>query len=95
MSYRLTQSAEADLVDIYLYGLTEFGALLADGYHEKLEAAFELLAEFPLLARERVEIDPPVRMHPVGSHLVVYVTKGDEVLIVRVRHQREDWGADI
>lgn len=91
MSYRLSRAAEADLIDIYLYGLQEFGAATADAYHARLEACFELLAEFPMLARERTEIDPPIRVHPVGKHLVIYLVAQHDVLIVRVRHQSEDW----
>ena len=47
--------------------------------------------EFPRAARERLEIDPPVRAHPYKSHMVVYVIEGDDVLILGVRHGHEDW----
>jgi toxin ParE1/3/4 len=33
-----------------------------------------------------------VRVHPCGSHIIIYtVNKAGGVLIVRVRHGREDW----
>ncbi len=56
---------------------------------------FELLVQFPGLARERVELTPPVRIHPCGVHVIVYlVMETGDVLIVRIRHGREDWISD-
>lgn len=44
------------------------------------------------MARERSEIRPTVRIHPTGSHLVIYSIKprGDG-LIIAVPNAREDW----
>lgn len=95
MSFRLTRKAETDILDIYRYGAATFGIAQADAYHERLDATFRLLADQPLLARERTELDPQVRIHPCGAHIVVYVvTENHGVLIVRVRHASEDWMAD-
>ncbi|MGP1395162.1 MAG: type II toxin-antitoxin system RelE/ParE family toxin [Inquilinaceae bacterium] len=95
MTFRLTQAAEQDIIDIYIHGLQTFGPDHADAYHDKLENTFQLLAERPHLARQRPEIDPPVRVHPCGSHVVIYTVGLDRgVLIIRVRHGREDWMAD-
>jgi toxin ParE1/3/4 len=58
----------------------------------RLRRTFDLLAENPRLARERTELSPPVRVHPCGAHVVIYTVEDDgTVLIVRVRHGREDW----
>lgn len=43
------------------------------------------------MAPERMELDPPVRLHPYRAHLVVYVAEADGVLIVRILHGRQDW----
>ncbi|WP_417496630.1 type II toxin-antitoxin system RelE/ParE family toxin [Maricaulis sp.] len=46
-------------------------------------------------ARERVEIAPPVRCHPHGSHLIIYVIDADDdVLVLRIRHAHENWAGD-
>ena len=91
-TYRLTQAASDDLVGIYLHGLAEFGQTQADTYHEGLTATFAFLAEYPRAARVRDEITPPVRAHPHRSHLIVYELDAENnVLILRVRHGREDW----
>lgn len=95
MTYRLTRRAEEDVIEIYVRGAQAFGLAQADTYHRRLEETFQLLAEFPHLARKRTEIDPPVRIHPYGAHIIVYTAAADDrVLIIRVRHGREDWISD-
>lgn len=39
-----------------------------------------------------MEITPPVRVHPTGPHLVIYIIKPSvDVLIIAVPNAREDW----
>ena len=91
-SYQLTRAASDDLVAVYLYGLERFGPAQADGYHDGLEATLNFLVEYPRAAREREEIRSPVRIYPYKAHLIVYeLGPNDNVLILRVRHAREDW----
>ena len=60
-----------------------------------LAKTFEFLAENPQAARLREEIDPPVRIHPVQAHLVVYRVDDDgDVFVIRIRHGHEDWMAE-
>jgi toxin ParE1/3/4 len=51
-----------------------------------------VLAANPSLARLREDFSPPVRLHPYGAHIVVYIA-AEDVLIVRVLHSRQDWVA--
>lgn len=93
--YVLSRKAEEDIIAIFMYGVAEFGIQQAERYHDLLENAFQFLAENPEAARERLEITPPVRVHPIESHIVIYKLDADEnVLIIRVRHGREDWRHD-
>ena len=92
MLYTLSRAAEADIVELYIEGVLLFGMAQADAYLSSLEDCFVFLADHPRAARERVEISPPVRCHPHRRHLVVYTLGSeDRVLILRVRHGREDW----
>ncbi|WP_262694707.1 type II toxin-antitoxin system RelE/ParE family toxin [Kordiimonas aquimaris] len=92
MAYKLSVKAEEDILHILLEGMRLFGPDQAEKYHVGLEQAFEFLAASPEAARERVEINPTVRIHPYGSHMIVYVIKpSGDVFILRVRHGREDW----
>jgi toxin ParE1/3/4 len=90
--FRLTRAAADDLTAIFLEGIGQFGLQQADAYHEGLSAIFAFLADYPHAARLREEISPPVRVHPYKAHLVIYdVGNEGEVIILRVRHGREDW----
>lgn len=72
-----------------------FGLAQAERYHQGLDAVFRFLSENPHAARLRTEIEPPVRAHPFKAHLVVYeVGDNRDIVILRVRHGREDWVSD-
>lgn len=90
MAARLSPTAEQDLIAVFLDGCREFGSTQAGRYVEKLRRAFDLLADFPFLAAERHEISPAVRVHPLGSHLLVYREEAGDVLILRILHARSD-----
>jgi toxin ParE1/3/4 len=90
MSYKLTPEAENDLIKIYLFGFQNFGEAQAENYFSELEEVFRMLGETPLICRERLEFSPPVRIHPHGRHLIVYVIDTDRILIVRVLHHSMD-----
>jgi toxin ParE1/3/4 len=89
----IKDSAVADLDAIYSYGVENWGRGQARNYLEALEKLFGLLAEQPEIARERSEINPPVRVHPFRSHVVIYNLGPDECDILRVVHARSDWQA--
>ncbi|MBV1790196.1 type II toxin-antitoxin system RelE/ParE family toxin [Marinobacterium sp. D7] len=92
MSYRLSQKAAEDIVNIFIAGAQRFGLDQAERYHDRLVRLFDFLAENPAAGRQRFELTPPVRIYPVEAHLIIYMvdTKGD-ILIIRVRHAHEDW----
>ena len=48
--YRLTDRARADLIDIYDFTESKFGAYQADAYYAGLIRSCGLLADFPRLA---------------------------------------------
>ena len=92
MSYSLSAKAEEDVISIFIEGGKEFGVNQAQAYHLSLSNTFELLSQNPELAQQRFEISPPVRIYPFQSHLIVYLVDGsNNILVVRVRHQKEDW----
>ena len=92
MHYDLSVKAEEDLVRLYLDGVQRFGVHAAEEYWAQFERFFQLPAENPAAAKARAEIDPPVRIHPCGAHVIVYIAKDEGgILVLRVRHGREDW----
>ncbi|SEO20151.1 toxin ParE1/3/4 [Gemmobacter aquatilis] len=88
--WTLRPAAEADLSEIWLHGADRWGVEQAERYADSLFAVFDLLADFPELARERREVTPPVRIHPSGSHLVLYRLEGQGIEIVRILHSHQN-----
>ena len=92
--FRLTPAALGDLEKIYDFTVERWSVSKADEYVSGLHVAFERLAENPLIARERIEYTPPVRIYRHESHIVVFLDEPDHVKIIRIRHGREDWAND-
>ena len=81
---------DQDLIEIWLYTFNDWGEQQADKYLDELEAAIKLLAGQPLICRERIELEPPVRIHHHGHHLIVYLALDDGISLLRVLHERMD-----
>jgi toxin ParE1/3/4 len=79
----LRPAAEADLANIWHHGAASWGLEQADHDADDLFAVFDLLAEYPGLARDRAEFSPPVRINRRGAHLVIYRQAGQGIEIVR------------
>ncbi|NEJ70038.1 type II toxin-antitoxin system RelE/ParE family toxin [Rhizobium phaseoli] len=91
MKYRTTVEADQDIIEIYVLGADRFGVLQSERYVDDLFSTFELLANNPRMARERRELNPPMRLHLHQAHIIAYVVREEGILIVRVLHGREDW----
>ena len=88
--WTIRPAAEANLADIWIHGAAKRGIGQADRYADGLFALFDLLAAYPEMAREREEFTPPVRIHPSGSHLVIYRREGQEVEIIGIPHAHQN-----
>lgn len=89
-SYRFLPAARDDLEDVWDYTIARWDVEQAIQYTDEIETACEILCESPLMCRERDEYNPPVRMHPHGEHLIVYVIDDKGILIVRILHSHMD-----
>lgn len=89
--WTIRPAAETDLADIWTHGAATWGESQAERYADGLFALFDLLAEYPEMAREREEFTPPVRIHPSGSHLVIYrLEEGHRIEIIRILHAHQN-----
>ena len=86
--YRVSDRADQDLIDIYVYGVGQFGRPQAIAYQQELEDCFAMLADHPRIGRTSDTIRPGLRRHEHGSHVIVYREEADHVLIVAVVHGR-------
>lgn len=85
--------AGADLDTIYSQTFEQWGPAKARAYLEALQQLIDLLADHPEIARERAEIQPPVRLHPFRSHIVLFRADAEVLEILRVVHARANWAA--
>ena len=90
MRLKLSRAAQRDLTRIEADGIVRFGDVRAAAYVDALFERFRLLTEFPRLGSV-VPISDNVRMLPHESHVILYQLIEDDVLILAVRHGREDW----
>lgn len=86
----ITEAADRDLTDIYLYSHREFGERQADRYLAGLEDCFRQLSERPLFARSADHLRHRYRRFEHGSHIIFFVTIEDGIRVVRVLHRRMD-----
>ena len=89
--YRLTGSAEADLVDILEYIADRDGISRALRVHEQFVKAFETVAASPGIGVRKPDLTAdPIRWWPVFRFLVVYDAERAPTDILRVIHGARD-----
>ena len=88
--WTIRPAARDDLATIWRESASNWGEAQADRYADSLFALFDLLVRFPELAPERPEFAPPVRIHPIGAHIVIYHAGGDGIEVIRVLHARQE-----
>jgi len=72
VEYRLSPAALYDLDAIWDCTARTWSVSQAETYIRGLVADLDLLVLHLGIARERVEIRPPVRLYRSGSHLIIY-----------------------
>ena len=90
MEVRFTVQADADVIDCYLYGFLKFGRDQAERYEQDLRQVIDIVANNPRIAAERLEYDPPVRVHHHARHYIIYIIEDAHILIVRVLRDEVD-----
>jgi toxin ParE1/3/4 len=87
--YRLSQQAEKDLEDIWIY-LAQQDEIGADRQVARLLDRFPMLAQFPNMGRGRNELIAGLRSFPVKPYIIFYIILPERVEIVRILHQSRD-----
>lgn len=90
--YRLTPAAQRDLSSIWDFTEERWGSRQAEKYIREIEAAIVRIDEDPDRGRLREEIREGYRSYVVGSHIVFYVLTARHLEVVRILHQRMDFG---
>lgn len=90
MKYVLRPTARAELAGIWSYTAQRWGVVQADGYIDEIVRRIEFATEFPGIGSEATGLPPQYRKLNAGSHRVIYRCIEDELIVVRVIHERED-----
>lgn len=88
--YELSNKADADLTEIYIFSYQRFGEAKADAYLQAIEKRFLMLAEQPLLGHRIDRIHKGYFRFEHASHSIFYKLKEDGITVVRVLHQSMD-----
>jgi toxin ParE1/3/4 len=91
MKVIISSRARGDLAFIARHGLRHFGKAASRDYLANLKSSIAILGANPGLAHVREELSRPVRIHPVGSHLIVHEIEDGKLRIVRVLHAKQNW----
>ena len=86
----ISPAAEADLRDIYQYGLRHWGQAQSGIYLETLNGLLWSLTEQPLMGTERPELLTGIRSLTFENHILFYRVAVKRVEVVRVLHHRQD-----
>ena len=89
---RFSRLALHDLEEIWLYTFQNWSADQADRYFNDIQEEVERICQNPHLGRSISDIKPGHRMHPVGSHLIVYKIHQSTILVDRILHKHMDIG---
>jgi toxin ParE1/3/4 len=91
----LSDQAQMDIVDIWLYGLEMWGSKQADEYQIRIYNAFDSLCRHPELGMARDDLGEALRGLYVGEHLIVYEIVEYTILVHAIPHQSRDLRAGL
>ena len=86
----ISERAEADLREIWVYSFKRWGEAQADRYLDGLDDGFQQCGAEPERGKARADVRPDYWSLLVHRHVVFYTFSDDEVLIQRVLHGRMD-----
>ena len=92
-SPRKSPQAETDIASIWQF-FANNNVRAADAILDRIEAAFDMLAQAPLAGRERNDLGANLRSFPVGGYIVFYTPVTDGIEVVRVMSGRRDIRSD-
>ena len=90
MKLVVSPRAQADIDDIWEYTVRRWGERQAETYIGLIKEGVDVIAENPAVGRPCDDVRPGYRRYPVGSHVLFYRVREEDVVVVRILHQRMD-----
>jgi toxin ParE1/3/4 len=85
-----TALARADLLEAWLF-VAEENLNAADQMLETISQGVDLLAQQPLIGRERPDLYPDLRSWPTSTpYIIFYIAQDNGLTVVRVLHHARD-----
>ena len=91
MRLEISVAASLDLREMHRFGLDRYGGRQADSYLDEILAKFDVIAQRPLAARQRMSRGRQVRLSTHSAHNIHYLVDGETILILRVVHHSVNW----
>jgi len=88
--YKLSAAAASDIEEILNQSIIDFGAQQTEAYYTSLTQCLKLPGYNPEMGRAADDIRPGYRRFPHESHMVFYTADAEDILIVRILHNRMD-----
>ena len=86
----VSERAEEDLREIWIYSFKTWGEAQADRYLDELDAGLQECGSEPERGKQRDEVRPGYWSLLIGRQVAFYTFTDDEVLVQRVLHSSMD-----
>ena len=88
--YKLSLQAEQDLLDIFLYGIENWGPRQANNYANELLHCLELIVKNPEIGLDRSDLFEDIKSFAIASHVIFYRNVNSVIEISTILHQKMD-----
>ena len=86
-SYRFTQDARVDLLNIRKYTLKTWGREQSTKYLQELNNTLQLLSDSPSIGIQRTDISLTTFSFPCASHIIYYTLNNNSLIVFAVLHK--------
>ncbi|MGB3307518.1 MAG: type II toxin-antitoxin system RelE/ParE family toxin [Thermomicrobiales bacterium] len=82
-------NADHDLINLLERSCDVWGERQALIYARLIDKALETITAFPQIGQRRDDLNPGLRTHPVGHHLILYEERERAIVVLRIVDQRK------
>lgn len=91
MKLNISNNAQEDIENIYLYSLQTWPDQQASIYVETINETIRMLIDHPYIGKNSEELIGSFRAFPVNKHMIFYHVDNEALTIVRILHESADY----